>query len=101
LHARDHARPERVELLLVHRLAIGVNRGLSASLTLVGHREALVFPVRLGVERRGVRGHRVDTSPALVPQLTTTLGAGIYCINISDIGALPGAAAFSVRFVHW
>jgi len=75
-----------------------------ASLTLVGHREALVFPVRLGVGVPKGEGCAVtvsvDTSPALVTQLTTTLGAGIYCINISDIGALPGAAAFSIRFVH-
>ena len=75
-----------------------------ASLTLVGHREALVVPVRLGVgvpkgEGCGVT-QSVDTSPALVTQLTLTLGAGIYCINISDIGALPGAAVFSIRFLH-
>jgi hypothetical protein len=75
-----------------------------ASLTLVGHRDALVVPVRLGV---GVpRGEgcaitaSVETSPALVTQLTTTLSAGIYCVNISDIGSLPGAAVFSIRFRH-
>ena len=75
-----------------------------ASLTLVGHREALVVPVRLGVgvpkgEGCGVT-QSVDTAPALVTQLTLTLGAGIYCINVSDIGALPGAAVFSIRFLH-
>lgn len=75
-----------------------------ASLTLVGHREALTVPVRLGV---GVpRGEGcavtqfVDTSPALVTQFTMTLGTGIYCIGISDVGALPGAAVFSIRFLH-
>jgi hypothetical protein len=75
-----------------------------ASLTLVGHREVLAVPVRLGV---GVpRGEGcavtefVDASPALVTQLTTTLPAGIYCMNISDIGALPEAAVFSIRFLH-
>ena len=73
-----------------------------ASLTLVGQREALTVPVRLGI---GVpRGEgcsvtaSVDTSPALVTQLTTTLSAGIYCMNISDIGVLPGPAAFVIRF---
>jgi hypothetical protein len=75
-----------------------------ASLTLVGHHDALVVPVRLGVgvpkgEGCGVT-QSVDTSPALVTQLTLTLGTGIYCINISDIGALPGAAVFSIRFLH-
>ena len=43
----------------------------------------------------------VDASPALVTQLTTTLAAGIYCMNISDIGALPDAAVFSIgSFTH-
>ena len=75
-----------------------------ASLTLVGHREALVVPVRLGVgvpkgEGCGVT-QSVDTSPALVTQLMLRLGTGIHCINISDIGALPGAAVFSIRFLH-
>jgi hypothetical protein len=42
----------------------------------------------------------VDTSPALVTQLTMTLGTGIHCIDISGIGALPGAAVWSIRFVH-
>ena len=75
-----------------------------ASLTLVGRREALAVPVRLGVGVPKGEGcavtQFVDTSPALVTQLTMTLGTGIYCIDISDIGALPGAAAFSIRFVH-
>jgi hypothetical protein len=75
-----------------------------ASLSLVGHREALAVPVRLGVGIPRGEGCEVtqfvDTSPALVAQFTMTLGTGIYCIDISDIGALPGAAVFSIRFVH-
>jgi hypothetical protein len=75
-----------------------------ASLTLVGHREVLAVPVRLGVGVPKGEGcavtEFVDASPALVTQLTTTLAAGIYCMNISDIGALPDAAVFSIRFLH-
>ena len=75
-----------------------------ASLTLVGHREVLAVPVRLGVGVPKGEGcavtEFVDASPALVTQLTTTLAAGIYCMNISDIGALPEAAVFSIRFLH-
>ena len=75
-----------------------------ASLTLVGHREALTIPVRLGVGVPRGEGCAVtqfiDTSPALVTQFTMTLGTGIYCIDISDLGALPGTAVFSIRFLH-
>lgn len=75
-----------------------------ASLTLVGHREALAVPVRIGVGRPQGEGCAVtesmETSPALVTQLTTTLGTGIYCMNVSDMGALPGEAVFVIRFRH-
>ena len=75
-----------------------------ASLTLIGHREVLAVPVRLGVGVPKGEGcavtEFVDASPALVTQLTTTLAAGIYCMNLSDIGALPDAAVFSIRFLH-
>ena len=75
-----------------------------ASLTLVGHREALAVPLRLGVGIPKGEGcavtEFVDASPALVTQLTTTLAAGIHCVNISDIGALPDTAVFSIRFIH-
>ena len=86
------------------RLAVGFATAHLASLTLVGHREALAVPVRLGVGVPKGEGcavtEFVEASPALVTQLTTTLAAGIYCMNISDIGALPDAAVFSIRFLH-
>ena len=75
-----------------------------ASLTLVGRREALNVPMRIGIGRPQGEGcavtDSVETSPALVTQLTTTLGAGIYCMNVSDTGALPGEAVFTIRFRH-
>lgn len=75
-----------------------------ASMTPVGRREALAIPVRLGVGVPKGEGcaltQAVDTPPSLVTQLTMTLGAGIYCVNISDTGALPGAVVFTIRFLH-
>lgn len=75
-----------------------------ASLTLVGRRDALAVPVRVGIGVPKGEGcaitQSVDTTPSLVTQLTMTLGAGIYCMDISDIGALPGAAVFTLRFRH-
>jgi hypothetical protein len=75
-----------------------------ASMTPVGRRDALAIPVRLGVGVPKGEGcavtQSVDTPPSLVTQLTMTLGAGIYCVNISDTGALPGAVLFTIRFLH-
>ena len=76
-----------------------------ASLALVGHRDALSIAVRIGVGVPKGEGcalsQSVDIAAALVTQLTAPLSTtGIYCIGIVDIGALPGAAVFSIRFTH-
>lgn len=76
-----------------------------ASLALVGHRDALQVPVRIGVGVPKGEGcalsQSVDTAAALVTQLNAPLSTtGIYCIGIVDIGALPGVAVFSIRFTH-
>lgn len=73
-----------------------------ASLNLVGHREALTVPVRIGVgipkgEGCGVT-ESIETTPALVSQFSTTLEEGIHCVNIADTGQLPGATIFLIRF---
>ena len=75
-----------------------------ASLNLVGHREALTVPVRIGVGVPKGEGcgetQSVETLPALVSQFSTTLESGIHCVNIADTGQLPGAAIFLIRFSH-
>ena len=76
-----------------------------ASLNLVGHREALTVPVRIGVgipkgEGCGVT-ESIETLPALVSQFSATLESGIHCVNIADTGELPGAAIFLIRFSHY
>ena len=75
-----------------------------ASLNLVGHREALAVPVRIGVGvPRGVgcaESESIDTVPALVSQFSTAISTGIHCVNIADVGNLPGAATFLIRFSY-
>jgi hypothetical protein len=75
-----------------------------ASLNLVGHREALTVPVRIGVGVPKGEGcgetESIETLPALVSQFSTTLESGIHCVNIADTGQLPGAAIFLIRFSH-
>jgi hypothetical protein len=76
-----------------------------ASLNLVGHREALTVPVRIGVGVPKGAGcgetQSVETLPALVSQFSTTLETGIHCVNITDTGQLPGVAVFLIRFSHY
>ena len=76
-----------------------------ASLVLVGHREALTVPVRIGVGIPKGEGcalaQSTDVAPALIAQLNAPLSStGIYCVGISDIGALTASAVFSIRFSH-
>lgn len=76
-----------------------------ASLNLVGHREALTVPVRIGVGvPKGVgcgETQSFEALPALVSQFSTNLESGIHCVNITDTGQLPGAAVFLIRFSHY
>lgn len=76
-----------------------------ASLNLVGHRDALGVPVRIGVGVPKGQGcgetASIETTPALVSQFSATLESGIHCVNIADTGQLPGAAVFLIRFSHY
>jgi hypothetical protein len=75
-----------------------------ASLTLVGRRDALTVPVRIGVGVPKGEGcadtESAEMVPALVSQMSASLGAGIHCVSIADVGQLPGAATFLIRFSH-
>jgi hypothetical protein len=70
----------------------------------VGRAPALAVPARIGVGTPAGTGcavtESVDTPPGLTPQFTTTLATGIHCVNITDIGTLPAAVIFSIRFTH-
>jgi hypothetical protein len=37
---------------------------------------------------------------ALVPQLVTNLGTGIYCVSITDTGSLRTDTGFAIRVLH-
>lgn len=39
-------------------------------------------------------------SPGLSAQLSSTVNAGVYCVQMSDIGNLKSTATFAVRIVH-
>ena len=76
-----------------------------ASLNLVGHREALGVPVRVGVGVPQGEGcadtESIEMTPALVSQMSTTsLGTGIHCVSVTDIGQLPGPTTFLIRFTY-
>jgi hypothetical protein len=43
---------------------------------------------------------RVDASPALVAQLVQPVNPGIYCIEVADIGQVPGTVNFATRFTY-
>ena len=42
----------------------------------------------------------MDVTPALTPQLSATLAAGIHCVSVTEIGQVPGTVIASVRFNH-
>jgi hypothetical protein len=42
----------------------------------------------------------VDAVPALTPQLTSTLGTGIHCVSVADIGDVAGTVLVAVRVTH-
>jgi hypothetical protein len=42
----------------------------------------------------------LDTAPSLSAQMLNALGAGIYCVNVADIGNVNGSVLFAIRIVH-
>jgi len=65
--------------------------------------QALSTPLTVGLGTPAGTGCAVttsrQTSAGLVPHITAIVGAGTYCVNVADAGALPGAADFTVRIV--
>jgi len=39
-------------------------------------------------------------SPALVPQMSASLAAGVFCLRVADAGELRAPVSFAVRFSH-
>jgi hypothetical protein len=42
----------------------------------------------------------INTTPALVPQLTQEAAAGVYCVSLADVEGLPASMNFAIRIVH-
>jgi hypothetical protein len=65
---------------------------------------AITLPLRLGIGIPFAEGcstvRTVDTSPGLSAQILNASGAGVFCINVADIGSLSGSVLFAVRIVH-
>jgi hypothetical protein len=65
---------------------------------------ATPLPLRIGIGTPLGEGctivRSVDTSPGLSAQLLNALGAGVYCINVADLGAVSSTVLFTVRIVH-
>ncbi len=42
----------------------------------------------------------INTTAALVPQLTQEAAVGVYCVSIADVEGLPAPMNFAIRIVH-
>jgi len=42
----------------------------------------------------------ITAAPALVPQLTSNLAEGIYCVSVTDTGTLTRDMNFAIRVMH-
>ncbi|HYU80328.1 MAG TPA: hypothetical protein VEK56_15165 [Vicinamibacterales bacterium] len=75
-----------------------------ASVTSPPRGAALDTPLGLGIGRPAGTGcslsSSVTTGPALTAQLQEAVGAGIYCVNVYDVGQVSTAVDFVVRFQY-
>lgn len=75
-----------------------------ASVVQPGRTGALATPIRIGLGTPAGEGCTVtdaaDMAPALVPQFTVPLAAGVHCLLVGDAGQLTGTVIASVRFTH-
>ncbi len=65
---------------------------------------ALATPMALSLGTPAGTGCRVSTTvtaqPAFLPQLTTQTTPTVYCANLTDVGQLVAATAFTIRITH-
>jgi ABC-type spermidine/putrescine transport system permease subunit II len=75
-----------------------------ASVVQPGRAAALSTPMTLGMGTPAGEGCTVTDSlqatPALAPQLTVTLAAGVHCISVGHPGQFPSTVIAAVRFTH-
>ena len=75
-----------------------------ASVVQPGRTGALSTPIRIGLGTPVGEGCTVtdstDATPALTPQLTVAMAAGVHCVWVGDAGQLTGTVIAAVRFIH-
>ena len=75
-----------------------------ASVVQQGRAAALLTPLHIGLGTPEGEGCAVtdslEATPALTPQLSVTMAAGIHCVSVADVGQIPGAVIAAVRFSH-
>ena len=75
-----------------------------ASVVQQGRSAALSTPLRIGLGTPEGEGcavtDSVEAPPALTPQLSVTMAAGIHCVSIADSGQISGTVIATVRFSH-
>jgi hypothetical protein len=64
----------------------------------------VAVPLELGIGVPAGTGCATTTTqivgPALAPQMTVSLAAGVFCLRVGDAGELRAPITFAVRFVH-
>ena len=84
--------------------SLGTVSVMLASITMGNPGPAAAIPVSLGLGVPAGIGCGVTTAvtvaPALTSQIASSLPAGIYCVNIADIGNMRAPINFAIRIVH-
>jgi len=84
--------------------AAGSVTAFLASVTSPATRLPVAVPLEIGIGVPAGTGCSTTTTqmvaPGLVPQMTVSLAAGVFCLRVADAGELRAPVAFAVRFSH-
>jgi hypothetical protein len=84
--------------------AAGSVTAFLASVTSPDTKLPIAVPLELGIGVPAGTGCATTTTqlvaPGLVPQMTTSLAAGVFCLRVADAGELRAPVTFAVRFTH-
>ena len=84
--------------------AAGSVTAFLASVTSPATRLPVALPLEIGIGVPAGTGCSTTTTqmaaPGLVPQMTVSLAAGVFCLRVADAGELRAPVAFAVRFSH-
>jgi len=84
--------------------AAGSVTAFLASVTSPATRLPVAVPLEIGIGVPAGTGCSTTTTqivaPGLVPQMTVSLAAGVFCLRVADAGELRAPVSFAVRFNH-